>query len=118
MAGASEWLGRSDIAALSTAIERGEVSPVELVELSLQQAEVTDARYRAFTTIARERALHFARAAQERARAGARLGTLDGIPLAVKDMVDVRGLPTTNGSGPTWRTTPQRSAPVVERLER
>src|SRR5690606_4553811 len=108
----------SGIAALSDAIDKGGASPVDIVTASLARAEAANPDFNAFITISRDRALHFARAAEERARAGARLSPLDGIPIAVKDMVDVRGLTTTNGSGPGWHRRPERSAPVVEALER
>lgn len=106
------------IAALSNAFEDGSVSPLEVVRASLDKAEATNPAYNAFIDIPRQRALRLAKAAEERALAGARLGDLDGIPIAVKDMIDVRGLTTTNGSGRSWYRRPKRSAPIVESLER
>ncbi|WP_046866097.1 amidase [Microvirga massiliensis] len=108
----------SRITEISAAIDQGLVSPVELTQASIERAEASSSDYNAFTLLAQDRALRLARAAEERARAGARLGDLDGIPIAIKDMVDVRGLPTSNGSGPAWRSWPARSAAVVDNLER
>jgi Asp-tRNA(Asn)/Glu-tRNA(Gln) amidotransferase A subunit family amidase len=90
----------SRITEISAAIDQGLVSPVELTQASIDLAEAHNSTYNAFTLLARDRALRLARAAEERAQAGARLGDLDGIPIAIKDMVDVRGFPTSNGSAP------------------
>lgn len=108
----------SSIAELSSAIEKGGISPVELVQASLDRADAMNPAYNAFIVIARDRALRFAKAAEERALVGARLSAIDGLPVGIKDMVDVRGLTTTNGSAPGWHSQPARSAPVVEALER
>ncbi len=52
------------IAALSRAIEEGAVSPVEVVNASLERAEATNAVFNAFIAISRDRALRFAKAAE------------------------------------------------------
>ena len=103
---------------LSRQLETGSRSATDLARDALARAEGLDSRYNIFITICAERAMHMARAADERARAGARLGLLDGIPVTIKDLLDLRGTPTTNGSGAGWGGSEEQSADVVANLER
>src|SRR5262249_52752707 len=57
-----------------------------------------------------------ARAADAAVRAGAPLGPLHGVPIGVKDIIDVAGLPTTAGARSFAHTRPTRDATCVERL--
>src|SRR5262249_27271066 len=53
----------------------------------------------------------------QRARGKQRLGPLDGIPIAVKDNIDVVGLATTNGLGGATHRVPKNDAEVIHRLK-
>ena len=86
------------ISALSQQIHSGTLSPVELMEHLLARVEALDEALHAFRLVPRERALAAARAAELTLRAGQDSGPLHGIPYAVKDIIDVAGLPTTAGS--------------------
>lgn len=79
-------------------IARRQLSPVELAEACLARADAVDPAVNAL--VARDDAgfLAGARAAEAAVMAGDPLGPLHGLPFAVKDMLDVRGLPTTYGS--------------------
>ena len=57
-----------------------------------------------------------ARAADRLRASAARLGQLHGLPLVIKDNIDVAGVATTNGMGPRNRPVPDVDAPVVARL--
>jgi Asp-tRNA(Asn)/Glu-tRNA(Gln) amidotransferase A subunit family amidase len=104
------------IAELSQAIERGELDPRDLARGMLDRAAGPDKRLNCFVLLCRDAALAEAQAAAERALSGRRKGPLDGIPIAVKDNIDVAGLPTGNGfGGPPWRV-PREDAEVVRRL--
>lgn len=79
-------------------VERHEVSPVELAELSLTEIERTNPTYNAFRTTMPERALIAARRAEAEITAGNYHGPLHGLPIAVKDLMDVAGETTPAGS--------------------
>jgi aspartyl-tRNA(Asn)/glutamyl-tRNA(Gln) amidotransferase subunit A len=88
----------STIAELATGIRAGALSPVSLTEAFLDRIERLDKRLHAFIAVTRDRALAEARAAEALLRAGHDAGPLQGIPYAVKDLYDVKGLATTAGT--------------------
>ena len=106
------------ISALSEQIHRGVLSPVDLMKHLLARAETLNNRLNAFRLIPRERALAAAQAAELDLRAGRDAGPLHGIPYAVKDIIDVQGLPTTAGSPLLERNIASSDATVVRQLNR
>jgi aspartyl-tRNA(Asn)/glutamyl-tRNA(Gln) amidotransferase subunit A len=92
------------------------LSPVDLMRSCLARI---DARpdVNAFITVLREQALEEAARAARDIAAGRYLGPLHGIPISIKDLVDVGGIPTTSGSRvPSY--VPAADAPVVQRLRK
>src|SRR4051795_7959458 len=87
-------LAYAGIARQAELIRSGEVSPVELVELCLRRVERIDQRLNAFRVVFGERALAEARQAEGRSGAGGDRPLL-GVPVAVKDNLDVAGEVTT-----------------------
>ncbi|KUF12951.1 amidase [Streptomyces silvensis] len=86
------------LADAAAAIRAKDLSPVELTDSVLARAEEVEGRLHAFVGVLAERArADAARAAQEIA-AGRSRGPLHGIPMGLKDLVDVKGLPTTASS--------------------
>lgn len=73
-------------------------SAVQLVEQCLQRINNTNSQTRAMIFVAGEEALENARLVDAEIQSGKWRGPLHGIPIAVKDMIDVRGWPTTGGS--------------------
>jgi aspartyl-tRNA(Asn)/glutamyl-tRNA(Gln) amidotransferase subunit A len=71
------------------------MSPIELVEALLDRIERLDPRLNAFLRVDAESALKEARAAEAEAAQGRLRGALHGIPVGIKDIIDVSGLPTT-----------------------
>jgi aspartyl-tRNA(Asn)/glutamyl-tRNA(Gln) amidotransferase subunit A len=98
-------------------LARRAVSSRELTEACLARIAATDERVGAFLAVTPERALARAAEADARAAAGARLGSLDGVPVAVKDIFLTRGVATTAGSRILEGFVPPYSSTAVERLE-
>jgi aspartyl-tRNA(Asn)/glutamyl-tRNA(Gln) amidotransferase subunit A len=104
------------VARLQTALRAREASAVEVVEACLAGIGARDAALHAFATVTAEDALAAARAADV-ALATGRAGALTGVPVAVKDLVAVRGVVRTNGSAAFLGDRPAPAdAPVVARL--
>jgi aspartyl-tRNA(Asn)/glutamyl-tRNA(Gln) amidotransferase subunit A len=96
-------MGESDvafqsIAELAAGYRRGAMSPVAASEALLERIAALDRHLHAFIAVTRDRALAEARAAESALRGGQDLGPLHGVPYAVKDLYDVKGLPTTAGT--------------------
>ncbi|MDP6708560.1 MAG: amidase [Alphaproteobacteria bacterium] len=107
---------RLTIEAASAAMAAGELDPVALCEAYLARIEARDRALNCYITLTADMARQAADDSATRARAGARLGPLDGIPIALKDNIDVAGVATSNGCGPEAAVTPDEDAEVVRRL--
>ncbi|WP_412740869.1 Asp-tRNA(Asn)/Glu-tRNA(Gln) amidotransferase subunit GatA [Krasilnikovia sp. MM14-A1259] len=103
----------TEVAAL---ISGGEASAVEVATAHLDRIDAVDPRVHAFLHVDREGALAAARAVDERRAAGQELGPLAGVPVAVKDIVATRGVPTTAASKILEGWRPPYDATIVERL--
>jgi aspartyl-tRNA(Asn)/glutamyl-tRNA(Gln) amidotransferase subunit A len=95
-------------------VKSGSISPVEIVQRCITQI---DARHElnAFITRLDDRAVEEARALESELQSGRYRGPLHGIPVAIKDLIDVAGTKTTSGSAiPAIDAT--EDAPVVAKL--
>lgn len=101
---------------LTRLIEAGSVTPHKLTETFLERINQFDRDLNSFTTLNYDEALRQAIASTKRAQAHRRLGPMDGIPVGVKDNIDVAGLPTTNGLGKSADPPASADAEVVHRL--
>lgn len=111
----SDWLTAAEIA---SGVQRGRVAAVEIVEASLKRIARLDPGLNAFTAVTAERAGAAARMIDRRVAAGENVGPLAGVPFAVKNLFDVKGLPTLAGSKINRERVPAgRDATLVERLE-
>lgn len=110
-----EWLSLS-LREAAELVRKREVSPVELAEASLAAIAADDTK--AFITVTRELALEQARAAEREIVNGKWRGPLHGIPIAVKDLADVAGSPTTAASRVFTGRVAERDAEVTKRLKR
>ena len=104
----------STIVELAPRIKALEVSPVDLVRTCLASIEAHRGG-NAFITVMADEALAAAETAVRQIDAGGYLGPLHGVPVAVKDLVDVAGTRTTSGSAVPSRVATE-DAPVVRRL--
>ncbi|MDQ1732201.1 MAG: aspartyl-tRNA(Asn)/glutamyl-tRNA(Gln) amidotransferase subunit [Pseudonocardiales bacterium] len=103
-------------AATATAVAAGQVSAVEVAQAHLDRISQTDDQVRAFLHIDADGALAAAKAVDDRKAAGDRLGPLAGVPLAMKDVVVTRGLPTTAGSKILQGWRPPYDATVTRKI--
>ncbi|WP_097870988.1 amidase [Streptomyces sp. rh34] len=100
----------------SRAVRARELSPVELTESVLTRIAAVEGRLGAYVTVAADTALAAAaRAEREIARSGPR-GPLHGIPMALKDLIDAAGMPTTASSHVRAGHVAERDSRVAERL--
>ena len=109
-------LVRATAAELAGLIADGEVSSREVTQAHLDQIEAVDGRINAFLHVATERALASADAVDARRAAGAELGPLAGVPLAMKDIFCTKGMPTTCGSRILEGWVPPYDATITARL--
>ncbi|MCI4064656.1 Asp-tRNA(Asn)/Glu-tRNA(Gln) amidotransferase subunit GatA [Micromonospora sp. R77] len=106
-------LSASEIAGL---VSSGETSAVEVTQAHLDRIAAVDERVHAFLHVDTEGALAAARAVDERRAAGEELGPLAGVPVAVKDVLATKGVPTTVGSKILEGWRPPYDATIVSRL--
>jgi aspartyl-tRNA(Asn)/glutamyl-tRNA(Gln) amidotransferase subunit A len=96
-------------------LEQKAISPVELTRACLDRISSENETLRAFITVMADQALADAARAEKEIAKNRYRGPLHGIPVSVKDLVDIAGTPTTSGSAVPPRR-PQHDAPVVSRL--
>jgi aspartyl-tRNA(Asn)/glutamyl-tRNA(Gln) amidotransferase subunit A len=97
-------------------VRQGTASSTELVRAALARIEALDGRLGAFVTLLADRATAEAAARDLQRHRGAALGPLHGVPVAVKDLVDVAGTVTGAGSPKLAGNLAVRDAEVVARL--
>ncbi|SNX97844.1 aspartyl-tRNA(Asn)/glutamyl-tRNA(Gln) amidotransferase subunit A [Geodermatophilus sabuli] len=97
-------------------VRSGRRSPLEVLEASLDRVRAVDPVVRAFVSIDGDQVRAEAAALTEEAAHGRFRGPLHGVPIAVKDLIDVRGHPTRGGSLVTEDAPATRDAPAVHRL--
>jgi aspartyl-tRNA(Asn)/glutamyl-tRNA(Gln) amidotransferase subunit A len=98
-------------------VESRQLSPTDLTRACLERINARNAELHAFITVTAETALADAAHAEAEIAQGKYRGALHGIPISVKDLVDVAGTPTTSGSA-VPALHPHCDAPVVANLRR
>ena len=97
-------------------LRNGQLTSVDLVEAVLARIGERDPDYLSFYVVDADRALNAARRADAELSAGLDRGPLHGIPVGIKDMIDVSGLATTAGSKGRRGQIADTNAEVVDRL--
>jgi amidase len=119
-AGAASFdLSTATIADINAAIDAGALSSEKLVGMYLKRIEAYDRNGPKLNSVVtlNKNALAEARALDAERKAKGRRSPLHGIPIVVKDLIDVAGMPTTAGFKPFGSPIAPRDAAVVERLK-
>ncbi|WP_347904201.1 amidase [Pseudomonas purpurea] len=109
------------VAEIEKAFESGAYTSEQLTTIFLARIERFNPHYNAFTAM-NSKALDEARDVDRRRKAGEKLGPLAGVPVVVKDTMDMAGLPSTAGYAPLssraggFDLIPERDSAVVQRL--
>jgi len=103
---------------LADGIRKGDITSTELVQYLLDRIESLDGQLNAFRLRCPEHALEQAAAADRQIKDGKEPGILHGIPFAVKDLFDVKGLPTTAGTSLLEKNIAAADAHAVRQLKR
>jgi aspartyl-tRNA(Asn)/glutamyl-tRNA(Gln) amidotransferase subunit A len=109
-------LTRLSAADLAARLSTGDVSSVEATQAHLDRIVAVDGAVNAFLHVSTEDALATARGVDSRRAAGDELHPLAGVPIAVKDVVVTKGMPTTAGSKILEGWVPPYDATLVERI--
>jgi Asp-tRNA(Asn)/Glu-tRNA(Gln) amidotransferase A subunit family amidase len=104
------------IAGISRALREGSISCAEILEQCLAQADEWEPKVQAWVVIDRERALKQARSLDSELKSGHDRGPLHGIPIGIKDIIDVAGLPTACGAKRWANRVADSDAKVVANL--
>jgi aspartyl-tRNA(Asn)/glutamyl-tRNA(Gln) amidotransferase subunit A len=99
-------------------IRSRQLSPVELVDSCLARLDAVEPSISAFATVTADRARTAATAAERDIAGGDYRGPLHGIPVGIKDLYDVEGVPCTSSSRVRAGRVPTADSAVVERLRR
>ncbi len=112
----SDDLSFADAHSLAGMVRDGDLSPVDLCKHFLQRIERYNPKLQAFLRVTADQALAAARSAETALAAGLDTGTLLGMPVAIKDLIDYAGLPTTGGSTLRRDFVPTESATVAKKM--
>ncbi len=104
------------IAQASDRLECGEFSSTDLTRSCLDRIAATDSTLQAFVTVLEDEAMEQAKLADARFTKGQRLGTLDGIPLAIKDVILIANTRATGSSKILSNYTSAYDATVITKL--
>ncbi|MBX9931015.1 MAG: AtzE family amidohydrolase [Methylobacterium sp.] len=104
--------------AIAAAVRDGDLSATEVITATLSRIERVDGSVNAFTDVVAERALARAADVDAARKRGDALGPLAGAPFAVKNLIDIEGLPTRAGSKINRERAPaSRDGAVLRRME-
>ncbi len=109
-------LAFATVAELSRAFETRTLSPVDVMDALLSRIERRNPQLQAFIDVYGAEARLAAEAADKAIRSGHRIGPLHGVPVALKDLVDMEGRVTTGGSKVWAKRVSEVTATLAQRL--
>ncbi len=107
----------SSLADVAKLIAARELQSIDLTQQLLDRIAAVDGRLQSYVTVMTDRAIASARRADAEIRAGRYRGPLHGVPIAVKDLCNTRGVRTMAGTKVLADFVPDFDATVVARLE-
>ncbi|MDA4121377.1 MAG: amidase family protein, partial [Thaumarchaeota archaeon] len=105
------------IKALGEAYDAGTLTPVKAAKSFLARIERVNPTLNCYITVLADSALEAAKQSEARFMEGSRLGPLDGVPVAVKDIIYIKGVKCTAGSKILAENVAGYDSPVVRRLK-
>src|SRR5215472_505684 len=105
------------LAEAASQIRERKLSSIELTRACLDQIAKLDTELNAFITVTEDLAMQQARQADAEIAAGELRGSLHGIPIAFKDLIDVAGIKTTAGSNQYRDRIAMQDAAIVKQLK-
>lgn len=112
----SQELCALTLAEVAPLLQQGQLSPVELTQAYLEQIATLNPTLNAFLTVTGDRAIAAARQAEKEIAAGQYRGPLHGAPIALKDLFDTAGTPTTAGTRIMKDRVPVEDATTVKKM--
>jgi aspartyl-tRNA(Asn)/glutamyl-tRNA(Gln) amidotransferase subunit A len=109
---------RQSAAEMASALAKGDLSATELTKAHFDRIDAVDSKVRAFLYLDRDGALDAAKAVDARRAKGEDLPPLAGVPLALKDVMTQKGIPTTCGSKMLEGWRPPYDSTVVTNLKK
>jgi amidase len=103
---------------IANLVRAREISALEVIESALDRIAAINPRINAIVHVADEQARDEARRLDARLAKGETVGPLAGVPLSVKDLFEVKGMPSTSGTLGRANFLPPKDATVIERLRR
>ena len=104
-------------AQMADALAKGETTSVELTQAHLDRIAAVDGQVKAFLHVDSEGALAQAKDVDARRKSGEKLSAIAGVPLALKDVLAQKGVPTTAGSKILQGWRPPYDSTVVSKLK-
>jgi aspartyl-tRNA(Asn)/glutamyl-tRNA(Gln) amidotransferase subunit A len=104
-------------AQMADALAKGETTSVELTQAHLDRISAVDGQVKAFLHVDTEGALAQAKDVDARRKSGEKLSPIAGVPLALKDVLAQKGVPTTSGSKILQGWRPPYDSTVVSKLK-
>ena len=108
---------QQNAAQMADALAKGEITSVELTQAHLDRIAAVDGQVKAFLHVDSEGALAQAKDVDARRKSGEKLSPLAGVPLALKDVLAQKGVPTTAGSKILQGWRPPYDSTVVSKLK-
>ncbi len=114
----NEDIGFSSALDIAKAVRERALSPVDVVSDLLRRIEALDPQLNAFIEVLGDSALAAARDAEQAVAAGVELGPLHGVPVLIKDQINIEGVRVTFGTALMKDNVATEDAPTIERLRK